>query len=765
MQLRLRVAQGEVRSLARKEGELVGRSVERLDGRSKVTGQTRFSADLEAPGMLHARTLRSPFAHARLVHLDTRDAEMLDGVAAVLTAHDIPGADRFGVVTPDQPVLVPPDGVVHMLGDPVALVAAESASIAQQALGLINVEYQPLPAVTTPESALLPDAPLLFADRPGNVCAEFSIEAGDVERGFSQSQIVIDNLYSTPRQEHAYLEPEAGLATIELDGTIVVYSGAQDTVFYLRGPIASVLAWPENKVRVVAVATGGAFGGKTDPSLQIHLALLALKTGRPVKMVWSREESLLVSTKRHPMKIRHRLGVSNQGRILAIEAHLVADAGAYTSHSPWVLPVACRQLAGAYSVENVKIHAQAVLTNNPISGACRGYGEPQAVLAVECQINLAARSLGLDPSEFRLRNALREGDTPPLYLLPLDSRVSLPDTTAKALERAGPYPEPSSETKLTGRGMACAMPGFDVAGTSWGSMAGSGARLELFPDGSLVIQSGVCEIGTGITTALAQVAGECLGLDLEVIEVVHGDSATTPKSGPAVASRSAFCSGNAVRLAAEELAARLEAKAAEMMGAETDELILSQGKISVCRRPEKFLLIAEVANRCHQTGVNLVSEKWFHINHPDNGHSFTTVVADVEVDRETGLVEVLNLIVAHDAGRALNPVAVKGQLIGGALMGVGYALTEDAVTEDGVLLTSTLADYLIPTSLDIEVAIHSIIVEEPYPIGPFGARGVGEATTCAVPPAIMNAIYDATGVMVTELPANPEVILKAMREK
>ncbi len=746
----------------KKEYRVIGRSVCRTDGWGKVTGQTEFSADRVVPGMLYAKTLRSPYPHARLKRLAIKRAQALSGVVAVLTARDVPGAKCFGVATPDQPVLVPVGGVARMLGDPLALVAAESEAIAQQALELIEAEYEPLPVVPDPESAVQPGAPHLFADKPGNVCAEFRLEVGDVEQGLAQADIIIDNVYSTPRQEHAYLEPEAGLATLDPDGTITVYSGAQDTVFYLRGPIAKALAWPESKVRVVAMPTGGAFGGKTDVSLQIHLALLALKTGRPVKMVWSREESLLVSTKRHPMRIRHRLGVTRDGRVVAIESQVVADAGAYTSHSPWVLPVACRQLAGPYAVENIRIHGQAVLTNSPISGACRGYGEPQAILAIECQMALAARELGLDPGEFRLKNAVQEGMTPPLYVLPLDGPVSLPETTAQALRAAGPHPEPSGTAKSVGRGVACAMPGFDVAGTPWGSMAGSGARLELFSDGSLVVRSGVCEIGTGITTVLAQVAAESLGLRMEAITVIYGDSATTPKSGPAVASRSAYCSGNAVRLAAEQLKANLLAKAAEMLKVKVDQLTYGEGGIFVSRQPQERVSIAEVANECHSTGVSLVAESWFHIDHPDNAHTFTTVVADVEVDMETGLVELLKLVVAHDAGRALNPEAVRGQLVGGALMGAGYVLTEDAVVEDGKMLTSTLADYLIPTSLDIGERIHSIIVEEPLPGGPYGARGVGEAATGTVPPAIINAIYDAIGVMVTEFPATPEVVLEAM---
>jgi CO/xanthine dehydrogenase Mo-binding subunit len=751
--------------LVESETEIVGQSVRRIDGWKKVTGGTKFSADQTLPGMLYAKTLRSPHPHARLVNLDTSRAQAHSGVKAILTAQDIPGTNLFGIATPDQPVLVPVGGVVHLVGDPVALVAAESEVAAQRALELIEAEYEIMSVVEDMESAVRPDAPQLFPDKAGNVCSEFNLEIGDAEQGLAQSDIVVDNVYSVPRVEHAYLEPEAGLATLEPDGTVVVYSGAQDTVFYLRGPIAKTLAWPESKVRVVAVPTGGAFGGKTDPSLQIHIALLAVKTGRPVKMVWSREESMLVSTKRHPMRIRHRLGVTKDGRVLAISAEVVADAGAYTSHSPWVLPVCCRQLAGPYSVEHVTVQAQAVFTNNPISGACRGYGEPQAILVVECQMAQAARELDLDPGQFRLKNVVKEGVVPPLYTLPLEGKVSLPETAGRAFKAAGPLPEPSGPDKAVGRGIACAMPGFDVAGTPWGSMAGAGARLEMFPDASLVVRSGICEIGTGITTALAQVAAESLGLNMEAVTVIYGDSAVTPKSGPAVASRSAYCSGNAVKLAADELKDKLLAKAAELLGVEGGQLTYGRGSISISGRSEEGATIEEIASACHGSGVNLVAESWFHIDHPDNAHSFSTAVVDVEVDSDTGVVELLRMVVAHDAGRALNPQVVKGQLIGGAVMGAGYALSEDAATADGKLLTSKLADYLIPTSLDIDDYIHSIIVEEPLPGGPYGVRGVGETTTGTVPPAIINAIYDAVGVMVTELPATPEKVLRASHQK
>jgi CO/xanthine dehydrogenase Mo-binding subunit len=748
-----------------KELEVIGRSVGRVDARGKVTGKARFAADLSLPGVLYAKTLRCPFPHARLLSLDTSKAERLPGVVAVLTADDVPGFNGHGIVMPDQPVLVPVGGTARLRGDPIALVAAESEAIAEKALGLIEVEYKKLEAVTDPEAAMQDGAPILIEGEERNICGEHHFQRGDVAIGFAEADVIVENVFHTPRQEHAYLEPEAGLATVDDWGHVTVYTGAQDPVFYLRDPIAKALDLPENKVRVVALLTGGAFGGKTDVSLQIHLALLAFKTGRPVKMVWTREESMALSTKRHPMRIRHKIGATKEGRITAIEAEVLADAGAYVSCSPYVIGVACGQICGPYNVPHVKLDGYAVRTNNPISGACRGYGEPQGILVIECQIDALARRLGMDFIELRLKNAVKPGMEPVIPGTVLNSPVTLPETIQLACREAGPLPEPSGSGKLVGRGIACAMPCFDVTGYPWGALAATGASVEMFEDGAVTVRCGVCEVGTGILTVLAQIVAEELQVDVEDVEVIFGDSAYTPKTGPVVFSRSAYCAGNAVKLAAEKLKARLMEKAAGELNVGVEDLRLEKGRFLGAKDPEQGLTVAEAAALCYRHGVNMVSEGWLKSEREGVGHSYITTVADVEIDEETGQVTVLKLINCHDSGKALNPLNVKGQLIGGAIMGLGWVLSEDVPVEEGVILTPSLAEYLIPTAMDTPEESEALIIESPYPSGPYGAKGCGEASTSSAAPAILGAINNALRGMITELPATPDRVLKALREK
>jgi CO/xanthine dehydrogenase Mo-binding subunit len=740
---------------------IVGQPVRRIDGYEKVSGLIKYGVDMTSPGMLWAKTLRSPHPHARLLSIDISKAKALHGVEAIVTADDIRGTNRHGIERPDQPVLVPVGERVKMIGDPVAAVAAQSKEIAAEALALIEIEFEPLPGVFTVEEALAPNAPQLHGEAPGNLVSDYSDSRGDVEKAFAEADAIVEGEFILPRQEQAYLEVEGGLATIDSQGVITVYAGSQRPVF-IRKSIHTAIDIPEHKIRSVSAATGGGFGGKADLSMHALAALLAHKTHKDVRLVWSREESFLMHPKRHPFWIKAKLGAKQDGTFTVLEAEMLSDAGAYASHSLIVMFAACSYLPGPYDIPHFKVHGQSVYTNNPISGACRGYGQPQAVTALECLIDWLARDLNMDPVEIRLKNALEMGDIPGSPRVVLDSPPTLPLTIREGLAAIGDLPSPSGPGKKVGRGVSCAMPIFDISTKDVEDMRGVGASVEVFPDGTALVRSGVCEIGAGLSTVLAQVAAEELGLQLDQVSVLCGNTESTPDAGPTVASRQAYCSGNAVRLAVADVRSRIFEVASDILHVKEDQLELANGMVRA-QGDRRAIPLREVTKICHRTGVNLLGNAWFNGDHAPAGHTFMTAVADVEVDEETGVVHVLKVVNAHDAGKALNPLNVKGQLIGAAAWGVGYALYEEMPTRDGKLLTPTLTEYLTPMSLDGAEEWRAVIVEDPYPTGPYGAKGVGEHGTNATPAAILNAIFQATGRRITEIPATPERVLSALR--
>lgn len=745
------------------EQTIVGHPTRRIDSYEKVTGLLEYGVDRAVPDMVWARTLRSPHPHARLLAIDTREAEALPGVEAVLTAADMGGTNRHGIERPDQPVLVPVGERVRMIGDPVAVVAARTQEAAEAALELIDVEYEPLPGVFTLQEALEPDAPQLHDDAPSNVVSEYAHSRGDVARGFAEADVCVEGTFVLPRQEQAYLEVEGGLATIDSQGMITVYAGSQRPV-YIRRSIHAALGLPEHIIRVISPTTGGGFGGKADLSMHALAALVARETGRAVKLVWTREESFLMHPKRHPFQIRAKLGARHDGTFTALEVEMLSDAGAYASHSLIVMFAAGSYLPGPYDIPHFDVSGRSVYTNNPISGACRGYGQPQAVTALESLIEWLADDLGMDPAEIRLRNALESGDTPGSPRVVLDSPPTLPLTLRAALTAAGDLPPPSGPHRRVGRGISCAMPIFDVSTRDTADMRGVGASVEVFPDGTALVRSGVCEIGSGVSTVLAQVAAEELGLELDQVSVLCGNTESTPDAGPVVASRQAYCSGNAVRLAVADVRKRILEVASDILHAPEDQLELAEGMVRV-RGNGRAISLQEVTHVCNRTGVNLLGNAWFTGELPRDGHTFMTTIADVEVDEETGQVRVLRVVTAHDVGKALNPLNVKGQLIGAAAWGLGYALYEEMPTRDGRLLTPSLTEYLTPMSLDGAEEWKAVIVEDPYPTGPYGAKGVGEHGTNTTPAAILNAIFDATGVRMTEMPATPERVFRALSRR
>lgn len=753
-------------------GTGVGRSVARPDAVAKARGEARYAADLFFEGMLHGAILRSGYPHARLVRVDVSEARAMAGVHAVLTATDVPGRKTHGLVVEDWPVLA--WDKVRYVGDAIAAVAAETPEIARAALERIRVEYEPLPVVTDPVAALEEGAPKVH--EKGNLVSEARVLRGDVEEAFRRAAVVVEQTYETPFNEHAFLEPETSVAVPRDDGGITVYVGSQ-IPFSDQAQIAASLALPIEKVRIIQTAVGGAFGGKEDISTQVHAALLAQATGRPVKLTLSRRESIRVHPKRHATRIWLKTAAAADGRLLAIQARIWGDTGAYASLGPHVIRRAATHVSGPYAIPNADIISYTVYTNNPPAGAFRGFGATQAHFAAECQMDLLAERLGLSPLEIRRRNALRVGATTATGQI-LRESVGLPETIERAVsvvpeasvlgdarrtwERAG-----RSGRKARGWGMACA---FKNVGLGGGVADSAGADVELCGDGTLEVRIGAAEVGQGLVSVASQIASEILGARPEEIRVVVGDTDLTPDGGATTASRQTFITGNAVRLAALDLKALLAQTAAEMLDAAPDAVEFADGHAVGGGRRVSLTALAEAAKRegrrlavrrvyTPPRTVPLGQEGDVHF-----AYGYATQVAEVEVDLETGEVRVVRVVAAHDVGKAINPKAVEGQIEGGVVMGVGLALKEELVLEQGKVVSDTLAKYRIPTVHDVPEII-PILVESPAAEGPFGAKGVGEIPSIATGPAIVNAVYDAIGVRLTRIPIRSESLREAIRER
>ncbi len=743
-------------------GSPVGGRFTRPDAVAKATGAIRYTADLTFPGMLHARVLRSAHAHARLLAVDTSRARAYPGVVTVLTAADVPGSKNHGVSQNDWSVLA--YDKVRYYGDAVALVVADTPKAAEGALALIDVNYEPLPVVDSPEGALAPDAP--HVHERGNVLKEIHVHKGDVTAGFAQADQIVEETYRTPFGDHLFLEPEASVAVPEADGRLTVYVGSQ-IPFGDRRQVAASLAMPESQVRVVHMPVGGAFGGKEDIAGQIHAALAARVTGRPVRLVWSRQESMITHPKRHATVIHARLGAAADGRLVAAQVEILGDTGAYASLGEHVMTRAATHVTGPYAVPNVEVTCYALYTNNPPAGAYRGFGATQAQFVAELQIDRLAERLGLHPLEIRRRNALRVGwETctgqvlrESAGLMECIDKVEQASERFRALDRGGQAPG-----KARGWGYACA---YKNVGLGGGAADTAGAEVEWL-DGRVKVRAGAAEVGQGLLTILSQIAADRLGVSPQLVDVLLGDTDRTLDGGPTTASRQTFVTGNAVRQAAEQLRATLAAAAAEALGAPPDELSFRDGRIwapsGVSSSLEEAARLAGKEGRALSASVVYEPPSTVSLGQKGDSHfayGFAAQAAEVEVDLKSGQVRVLRVITATDVGKAINPLAVEGQMEGGVMMGIGYALTEELVVDKGKVLSDNLVRYRVPTIRHLP-EITPILVEHPVSSGPYGAKGLGEITSIPTAPAIVNAIYDATGVRLNQLPV---VLPLPLREK
>jgi CO/xanthine dehydrogenase Mo-binding subunit len=722
----------------------IGKSSPRIDAHDKVTGEADYSGDLTMKGMLYLKILFAERPHARVKRIKTSKAEAAQGVVAVYTAKDVP-VNEYGLQIPDQPVLCGPGSpkpytdIVRFVGDQVAVVVARNEPAARAALDLIEVEYEDLPVLTDPVEAMKPEAPILHPDRGDtNVCVHYKIRKGDVEAGFAQAEVIVEDEYRTPAQEHAYLQPEAGLSYIDEEGRITIACGGQWT-HADRASIAHALNLPEERVRVVYPAIGGAFGGREDLSVQIVLALATWKLQQPVKVIWSRRESIIGHSKRHPVILRARWGATKDGKLVAAESEIIGDGGAYMYTSNKVLGNSAITSTGPYFIPNVKTDVYGVYTNNLPSAAFRGFGAPQALFMAESQMNKLAEKLGMDPVEFRLKNALRDGLTLGVGT-PAPSPVSVPQVIEAAAKKFGWKAINKSRTKtrqqsvlLRGRGFAA---GFKNVGFSFGYQEHCWAKVELH--GNVEIEKAIvhhagAEVGQGTHTVMLQMAAETLGLPAQKITLIASDSATQGNPGSASASRMTFMAGNAIKGAAEAALQKWHAE----------------------ERPA----VAEFKYLAPKTTP---FDKQSGYSTPNFSYAYSAQAVEVEVDTETGHIRLLRVTAADDVGKAVNPALIEGQIEGAVVQAQGYAVTEDFKTKDGRVLTDQLSTYLLPTILDIPEKVESVILEVPDPNGPWGARGVGELPFLPLAPAIAAAIHDATGVWINEFPFTPERVLRAL---
>lgn len=730
----------------------VGQSVQRLDAVGKVTGQTLFPGDINLPNQAYMKILFAQRPHAIIRRIDTSKAEALEGVIAIFTAKDVPN-NEYGLIMPDQPVLCGPGSNkpfadrVRFIGDQVALVIAETEEIAAKARDLIEVEYEDLPVVTDMEAAMQPDAPILHPDRGSNVFCHYRIRKGDVEEAFKRCDVIIEGEYRTPAQEHAYLQPEAGLGYIDEEGRVTIQVAGQWT-HEDQEQIAHALNLPLEKVRVIYPAIGGAFGGREDMSIQIVLALAAMRLhergiDRPVKIIWTREESIIGHHKRHPYLIRAKWGATKEGKVLAAEVEVIADGGAYAYTSTKVLGNATLMCTGPYEIENVKVDSYAVYTNNIPNGAFRGFGGPQGAFAAETQMNRLAEALGMDPVEIRLRNVLREGSLLSVGT-PLPKGVSIAQVVEQCAKAAGwqhtedgwkrpPKPANPAPHLIRGIGFACA---FKNVGFSFGAPEHSWATVELYGDAEIeraIVRHAGADVGQGAHTVMAQIAAETLGIPLERVRMVVSDTAVTDNSGSASASRMTFMAGNAIKGACEA--------ALEKWRAEERPVI-----VKYKYRPPATTPFDPQTGKCE----------------PNFAYGYVAQAVEVEIDTETGHVRLLRVISADDVGKAVNPLQVQGQIEGGVVQAAGYAILENFIQKDGYVHTQHLSTYLIPSVLDIPDRVDSLILEYPDPIGPYGARGMAEMPFLPLAPAVMAAVRDASGVWFYEFPLIPERVLRGL---
>src|SRR6266446_735785 len=753
----------------------IGLSIPRPDGPDKVTGQVQYVADLSLNGLLHAQLLRSPHAHARILRIDVSRARALPGVRAVLTAADIPALKKKAPTRAHAVLAI--DRVVFA-GQPVAAVAADELAIAEEALDLIDVQYEVLPVAADPLESMKPGAPPVAemgteADtsealahgsvagvtteaKPAkavNISQQARIQRGDVAKGFAESDVVIEKTYRVPMVHQGYLEPHAVLAQWDTTGFLTLWSSTQGS-FNTRSEVADVLELSENRIKVIPMECGGGFGGKIRALCEPITAILARATGRPVRYVMTRREELEAGMPAPQVIIRLKTGIKRDGTLMALEAEAILESGAYSGA---VLAVAGVFLASLYLWPNFDVKGFEVLTHKPSIAAYRAPVAPQTIFAIDSQMEQIAKAIGVDPVEFRLRHLQREGDKM------ANNQPWLSNGAVEVLTRLAEHPlwKKRAEWKASSKDGKLRGTGLSLGG--WlGGLQPTGATVRLNPDGTLQVLTGQVDIA-GTNIALAQIAATAYGVDIDKVKITTGDTDVAPMTGLSAGSKTIYTVGVAVMEAAKDARKQTLEIAAKEMEAAVQDLEIENERVVVRGVPDRGVTLAQIGKK-----GNLYMSKVppvLGVSHPafsQQAPAFCAELARIEVDPDTGEVTIHDFVVVQDVGKAINPLGVEGQMQGGAVQSIGMALTEALTFDDqGRLTKPSLLDYKKLTAADLP-NIETIIVEKPAPAGPFGARGVGEPPIVPAPAALANAIHDATGIRLTELPLTPERIALAM---
>jgi xanthine dehydrogenase molybdenum-binding subunit len=768
----------------------VGHSHLRPEAVEKVTGKAVYTDDLKFDGMLYARAKRAMIPHGFLKKLDISKAKALPGVVAVLTAEDIPGEHNHGLVIYDWPAIIGVGERIRYVGDTIAIIAAETQEIAEQASALIEAEFELQPVITNPVQARQGDVPQIH--EKGNLLKHIKVRKGDVEKGFAKADIVFEHTFHTATTDHAFIEPECSIAVPvrpdrsyrsiperseeggDLSGLrMEIYVGSQ-IPYQDKTQVARALGWDESRVRIVGQLMGGGFGGKEDIMGQIHVALLANVTQRPVKLLFDRHESLLVHPKRHATQIRVKMGAMNDGRLVAVDTELYGDTGAYASLGEKVMTRATTHAAGPYDIENVRADCYAMYTNNPPAGAFRGFGVTQSAFAVESMMDMLAEKLNIDRIELRRMNALHVGSITNTGQ-ELKESVGLMECINRVdaeMRKHNPDPfkpviDPFNPNLVRVWGFASA---YKNTGLGGGAPDKSGADVELYEDGTFQVRSSAAELGQGLVTVMRLIVSEEMSVPPEKVRVLVMDTDLTPNGGPTTASRQTFVTGNASRYAAKTLREEITATMAEKYDVKPEQIRFVDGIVHVNGHSMTWV---DVYKEMKALGKNPLvryeyeAPKTKPLGEGGDMHfafSFGVQAAEVEVNKLTGEVRVLKVISANDVGMAVNPLGLQGQIEGGVMMGLGNALTEEFIVENGNVVTDRLARYRIP-GIMLAPEITSIVVEHPVEAGPYGAKGVGEVCSIPTTPAITNAIYNAVGVRVDKLPVDQELIANALWER
>ena len=728
-------------------------SITRIDANAKVSGKALYPGDYTMPNQLYMKILFAGRPHAIIKAIHLADALAVKGVVAILTAKDVPN-NEYGLSVPDQPVLCGPGSDkpyadhVRFEADQVALVIAESEEIAAAARKLIKVDFEDLPVVTDVHEALKPETILLHPELGSNEFVHYRIRKGNIEDGFKQADVIIEGDYHTPAQEHAFLQPEAGISYFDEAGRVTIVVGGQ-WVHEDQEQVAHALNLEKEQVRIIYPAIGGAFGGREDMSVQIVLALASCKLremgiNRPVKIIWSREESIIGHHKRHPYHIHTRWGATKEGKITAVEVDLYADGGGYVYTSTKVLGNATLLCTGAYVVPNVRVDARAIYTNNIPNGAFRGFGGPQALFSAESQMDKLAEILHIDPVEIRMRNLLGEGDLLSVGT-PLPKGVSMKKVVETCAKRAGwtyeavkGWQRPANSSYKTGSlahglGFAC---GFKNVGFSYGAAESCWATIELYGGSTIdhvVLRHAGAEVGQGSHTAFVIMAAHGLNVPVEKVHLIASDTAETLNSGSVSASRMTFMAGNAIKGACE----------AALQKWENEE------------RPA-------IATYQYRPPSTTPFDPETGKSEPNFAYGYVAEAVESEVDIETGEIKLARVICVDDVGKAINPQQVVGQVEGAVVQAAGYALLENFIQRNGHTMTSKFSTYLIPTVLDVPDQVDSVVLEYPDPIGPWGARGMGEMPYLPFVPAVTSSLHDALGIWFDEFPLTAERVSRAI---